>query len=222
MAKVYAVRVGLVPGIYKTWDEAKVNVLGFPGAKYKSFSAPTIDEANCLAEAFMEGKEIKLSDNKVSGSVKNELTPYELAVVGLTKDDAVAYTDGSYNEEDETGGAAFVYVVPEKTKPYVYAKKVNPDGMRQVKGEIVAVELAINKAIESNKKTIEIRYDYIGVEKWVTGEWQAKNACTRRYKKRMEELSRKIEIRFNKVDAHSGNEFNDLADFEAKKVCGKA
>lgn len=218
MVKVYAVKVGLVPGIYKTWEEAKVNVIGFPGSKYKSFTGATEDEANYLAEAFIAGKEVTV--NKPTS--KTELTPYELATIGLTKDDAVAYTDGSYNEENESGGAAFVYIVPEKAKPFVYAKKVNPDGMRQVKGEIVAVELAINKAIENKKKTIEIRYDYIGVEKWVTGEWQAKNACTRRYKKRMEELGQKIEIKFNKVNAHSGNAFNDLADLEAKKVCGKA
>lgn len=222
MVKVYAVRVGLVPGIYKTWDEAKANVNGFPGAKFKSFSAPTLNQANYLAEAFMRGEEASPSESKLLGDPNITFTPYELAIIGLTKDDAVAYTDGSYNEVTDRGGAAFVYVVPEKAKPFIYTRSINPEGMRQVKGELIAVELAVEKAIKDKKKTIEIRYDYIGVEKWVTGEWKAKNACTRKYKKRMDELSTKIEIKFKKVDAHSGNPFNELADLEAKKVCGKA
>ena len=37
MPKYYAVIHGLKPGIYKSWDECKKQVLGFPGAKYKSF-----------------------------------------------------------------------------------------------------------------------------------------------------------------------------------------
>ena len=41
--KFYAVKRGLVPGIYESWDECKVNVIGFPGAIYKGF--PTIKEA---------------------------------------------------------------------------------------------------------------------------------------------------------------------------------
>ena len=47
--KFYAVRVGKKPGIYLTWDEAKVLVNGYPGAIYKSFK--TREEA----EEFMQG-----------------------------------------------------------------------------------------------------------------------------------------------------------------------
>lgn len=35
----YAVAVGRNVGIYRTWDEAKVQVSGYPNAKYKGFSA---------------------------------------------------------------------------------------------------------------------------------------------------------------------------------------
>lgn len=38
MSKFYAVAKGYVPGIYETWDEAKKQVNGFPGAKHKKFS----------------------------------------------------------------------------------------------------------------------------------------------------------------------------------------
>ena len=35
--KFYAVVKGCTPGIYTTWDEAKMQVIGYPGAVYKSF-----------------------------------------------------------------------------------------------------------------------------------------------------------------------------------------
>ena len=41
--KYYAVKKGRCPGIYGTWDEAKKQVDGFPGAVYKSF--PELSEA---------------------------------------------------------------------------------------------------------------------------------------------------------------------------------
>lgn len=35
--KIYAVKVGLSPGLYTTWKECEKQVKGFPGALYKSF-----------------------------------------------------------------------------------------------------------------------------------------------------------------------------------------
>ncbi|ADZ06307.1 ribonuclease HI [Lactobacillus amylovorus] len=35
--KIYAVKKGRVPGVYRNWDEAKKQVDGFSGAEYKSF-----------------------------------------------------------------------------------------------------------------------------------------------------------------------------------------
>lgn len=46
--RYYAVRVGEKPGIYQSWDEARIHVDGFRGAEFKGF--PTYQEA----EAFME------------------------------------------------------------------------------------------------------------------------------------------------------------------------
>jgi len=33
----YAVRIGKTPGIYKTWEECKAQVIGYKGAIYKGF-----------------------------------------------------------------------------------------------------------------------------------------------------------------------------------------
>lgn len=59
MAKrYYAVKVGRIPGIYQTWDEAKAQVNGYSGAIYKSFA--TLQEA----DEFMLGSIEQTNDNK--------------------------------------------------------------------------------------------------------------------------------------------------------------
>ncbi|MED6156580.1 hypothetical protein PIB30_015679 [Stylosanthes scabra] len=47
--KYYEVRVGKVPGIYRSWEEAHELVTGFPGAKHKSFRTyqEAVDYMNC-------------------------------------------------------------------------------------------------------------------------------------------------------------------------------
>lgn len=35
--KYYAVRIGIKPGIYETWEECEAQTKGFSGAQYKSF-----------------------------------------------------------------------------------------------------------------------------------------------------------------------------------------
>lgn len=48
-SKFYAVRKGINPGVYTSWDECSANVKGFPGAEYKSFSSE--DDANSYMNA---------------------------------------------------------------------------------------------------------------------------------------------------------------------------
>jgi viroplasmin and RNaseH domain-containing protein len=49
--KLYAVRVGRVPGIYETWNEARAQVEKFSGAQYKSFSTQV------EADSFISGED---------------------------------------------------------------------------------------------------------------------------------------------------------------------
>ena len=46
---------------------------------------------------------------------------------------------------------------------------------------------AVNWAIENKYPAVEIRYDYEGVEKWVTGVWRAKTPLTSKYAAHMQE-----------------------------------
>ena len=88
---------------------------------------------------------------------------------------------------------------------------------RQVGGELAAVLNGLQWIIEEQPtvKTIIIYYDYEGVEKWATREWEAKKKLTRQYRDKIAEVTKLLVWR--KVKAHSGNKWNEAADRLAKK-----
>ena len=81
--------------------------------------------------------------------------------------------------------------------------------MRNVSGEILGCLKAIQYAIDHHYEAICIYYDYEGIEKWATGLWKANK-----------EQTQNIDIYFQKVLAHSGDYYNEVADGLAKKAVG--
>lgn len=198
MAKYYAVRKGLKTGIFDNWDEVKNLVNGFAGAEYKSFSNKSD------AEDYLKG---------IAPVSNTELTSFE------TKCAMVAYTDGSYNDKTHRSGYGVVIVNP-KGKIIDTIQGSIPAKSRQVDGELFAVLTAIMYAIKKGVKSIEIRYDYEGVGKWANGNWTAAEECSIEYKRALKSLKAFIDVRFQKVPAHSGVALNNEADKLAKSGCG--
>ena len=89
-------------------------------------------------------------------------------------------------------------------------------------GEMLGAMYAVKFAMMNGFVGVEIRYDYEGIEKWVTGAWRAKTELTGKYAAFMREWGRSIELRFTKVTAHSNVYYNELADKMAKTglTCG--
>lgn len=193
MAKYYAVKKGKKPGIYMTWDECKNQVSGFSGAVYKSFT--TKQEA----EAFIQD------------------TPKMIDIPGL-----VAYVDGSYNIKTQEYGYGCVLIDGNQVIKTDFGKGHNQDycSMRNVAGEILGSEVAIDYAINHGYEAIYIYYDYEGIEKWANGSWKANKEGTQRYQQFIKEKREKIAIQFIKVLAHSGDLYNEMADQLAKKAVG--
>ena len=189
--KFYAVKKGVKPGIYKTWNECKAQVLKFKGAIYKSF--------NSLSEA-QQYMNIKSDEGK--------------------KSEAFAYIDGSFNKDKHIYGyGGFIMYQGEK---YIIQGKGNDSnlkGMRNVAGEIIASQETIKKAIELNIKSIDIYYDYEGIERWAKGEWKANEIGTKNYQNFFQSIKSKINVNFIKVKGHSGEKGNDEADRLAKEAC---
>ena len=119
---------------------------------------------------------------------------------------------------DKAKEAAGVVEVPENMViAYVDGSFEKSIG-RNVAGEMLGAMNAVKWAQENGYPAVEIRYDYEGVEKWVTGVWRAKTPLTSKYAVHMQEAGKKIQISFCKVAAHTGNHYNEEADQLAKSA----
>lgn len=202
----YAVKEGRQVGVFYTWDDCKKQVIGYKGAKYKKFE--NILDANEFIER-QDNKE-ELIDIK---NVKD--------FTDIKKDTMIAYVDGSYNITTKEYGCGVV-LFSDKGKESFFEKGNNKEyaKSRNVAGEILGSLLAMEKAIEEGKKNIHIYYDYKGIEEWAMGNWKTNNNLTKAYKKNYDEIKKKLNVIFNKVDAHTGDTYNEEADILAKKSVG--
>lgn len=200
--KFYAVKKGIVPGIYTSWGECQQNINGFSGALYKGFSSEA------------EAKEF------MGESLSNENKEEQTARI-YSESDAVAYVDGSYNVQtnEYSYGVVMFYDGGEEH----FSQKFNDPEMaqmRNVAGEIEGAMCAMKFCNDNYIKSIDIFYDYEGIEKWCTGAWQAKKDGTKEYKRFYNSISKTTKVSFVKVKGHSGDIYNDLADQLAKEAIG--
>lgn len=193
--KYYAVKNGREPGIYKTWTECQKQIHGFKNASYKSFS--TLEEA----EQFIQEK-------KEMPKIENGL---------------IAYVDGSFNAKKKIYGYGAVLIEGQKVIQRLSGQGNHPDCLpsRNVAGEIFGSLAAVKYAVEHPEYDgIIIYYDYMGIEKWATGEWKANKKLTQYYVSQMNHYQKQISILFMKVEAHTGDFYNEQADKLAKKAVG--
>lgn len=194
--KFYAVKKGKITGIFKNWDECKTSVEGYPEAEFKGF--PTEEEA--LAYLGVESRKEDKESLPDSGYL-------------------LAYVDGSYDDRIKKYAFGCVFILSDGNiyTQYGNGNKEQSLRHRNVTGEMLGAMYAVKVALLNGFKGIEIRYDYQGIEKWVTGEWKAKTELTGLYAKSMREWQQRIPITFTKVAAHTNVKYNELADQMAKK-----
>lgn len=139
-----------------------------------------------------------------------------------TKQSTIAYTDGSYTNQNGTevvGYGIVFFNTPNDTTPSVYSGiTTNHLNQRNILGELMAVYTAIQKAIKQHYKQITIYHDYTGVAEWAENRWQAKNPLTQTYKQAIVDFRKQIEITFVKVKGHSGDKWNEEADKAANNA----
>lgn len=195
--KFYAVKVGAAPGIYESWAECEPFIKGFSGAEYKSFS--TREEA----EYYLTGK---------APSV--EQLPSE--------DTLFAYVDGSYNIETGVYGYGVILIFSDGHTEELSGgdKKEEVASMRNVAGELKGAMLAMQYAVNHGFRKVKIFHDYEGIAKWAKGEWKTNLDATASYREFAWMIGAKIELSFEKVDAHTGVFYNERADVLAKQGAG--
>lgn len=195
--KYYAVKKGKITGVFKTWDECKASVEGCSGAEYKGFA--TLAEANAY-----------LGTETRDGAEGEEERPEEGTLL--------AYVDGSYDDSLKKYAFGCVFLLPDGRVYQEYGNGDREQSLqhRNVTGEMLGAMYAVKVAMLNGFRRIEIRYDYQGIEKWVTGEWRARTELTGKYARAMRDWKQNIEICFVKVAAHSNVYYNELADKLAK------
>ena len=207
----YGVKKGRVPGVYLNWDEAKEQVLGFSGAEHKKFA--NLEEAKAY---------VGFDNSDDQNSVKDSLIQEDHNIT----DQLVAYVDGSYDNSNGSYsfGAVFIFngTIEKYNRRY---KKDDYSKYRNVIGELKGAMFAYQYALDNGFSSIALHYDYTGIEMWAQGQWKTNNPATQEYKAYFDKISEDLKVSFVKVDAHTGDKYNEMADklakeadFELKKV----
>jgi len=198
--KYYAVKKGKTTGIFTTWEECKENVEKYKGALYKSFSS--LDEAKKYLKD--ENEDVLISEPEEE-----------------TFDKPTAYVDGSF--DSRSGAYSFGAILFYQNQKFTFNRKFESDEYsfaRNVAGEVRGASFIIQYAIKNNIKTLDLFYDYQGIESWYTGEWKANNMLTKRYQEFANNNKDKIKVNFVKVKSHTGVKYNEEVDLLAKEALG--
>ena len=197
--KVYAVKKGKTTGIFHTWEACKASVDGCPGAEYKGFAS--LKEA----ESYLGITRAAVAEEK-----KDREVP--------APDTLLAYVDGSYDDTLKKYAFGCVFILPDGRIYTEYGNGDNAQSLqhRNVTGEMLGAMYAVRTAMVSGFQKVEIRYDYEGIEKWVTGAWRSKTELTMKYAQSMRQWGKSIGIFFTKVPAHANVYYNEMADKTAK------
>ena len=190
--KYYAIKDSNKNEIVTSWHLCQEALKSYTNPKFKSFN--TKEEAEAFIKGIVLDDGIKMPKAYIDGSYNSKTNCYSFG--GVLIIDGVSQTFKKKYEEDE------------------YSK------LRNVAGEIKGAGFIINYCIKKGIKELHIFYDYEGIEKWYTGVWQAKSNIAIEYQKFASIAKEKIKIVFHKVESHTNNHYNDLADKLAKEALG--
>lgn len=176
--------------------------------------------------SFLEANETngeQKADLEASGMAVDRMAADRMAadeMEGVDRYSINAYTDGSYDALTKAFSCGVVLLTPNGRffMNEKYSANDNNTETRNVAGELKGAELAIRYAMLNGYRRVRIYHDYEGVAAWAAGEWQAKSEVAKVYVDFIGKASSKIEIQFQKVAAHTGNKYNEIADKLAKSA----
>jgi ribonuclease HI len=150
--KYYVVWEGAKPGIYTSWDDAKAQIQGFPGAKYKSF-----EDKNEAEKAFKGSYFAHINFNKKDNtpSVK-KVSKANIIQESLSVDAACS---GNPGDMEYRG----VYT---RTGQQIFHQGPFPEGTNNI-GEFLALVHALAMLKKENKPTTPIYSDSKTAISWV-------------------------------------------------------
>ncbi|RWS09622.1 ribonuclease H1-like protein [Dinothrombium tinctorium] len=237
----YAVARGRKPGIYLSWDECKQQVVKFSNPIFKKFASLddaqsfintngfsyTLSKSNSSQQSHSSdflGNLFKKRKHEYDSHLQQKLLK---TTSDLNKKHAIVYTDGACCQNGQRGARAGIGVFWGVDDSRNISEKLSgrPTNNR---AEIHAAIRAIRQAKELNYESITIRTDSsflinsvtVWMKKWLKNGWKVANGSAVINKEDFEELLSEmegIEVKWEKVLAHSGIEGNEAADRLAVK-----
>lgn len=213
--KYYAVKKGKKRGIYETWAECQLQVKGYSGAVFKSF------KTKAEAESFLIGEESQITPSEPQTTSKDPEEAAAKIISTLSQNEMSAFVDGSFNSKTGTFGyGVVIFTANGKSTESGCSTCEDCVDHRNVAGEIYGAVYAMKKAIHEDKSLLYLHFDYTGIEHWALGNWKRNNELTKRYYNYYQSIKDTLKVVFVKVEAHTGNTFNEEADKLAKAACG--
>lgn len=187
---VYAVRKGHTVGIFHNWTEVQVSIAKYKGSDYRKFDSTTEAEAWVKTLPWEEGEPGAYYAYVDGSNIGNERFSGAFLIV----------KDGEVIHEASAQGAHEVY--REK---------------RNIAGELLGTLIAMQWAYANNVRTLYVCHDYVGIAKWATGDFKARDELSIAYKGAIDTYeSHGMEFRFIKLEGHTGHEYNERVDALAK------
>lgn len=190
MGKVYLVIDGEESKFFYSWSECQSFVHHRSNVFFKGF--PNKE----LALSFLEKRQ--------NQDKRKKLFPVHV------------YTDGSFDSKTKKGSWAFAAIRSDALyfeDSGLISEEVES---HNIDGEIYAVLKACQWMDRENLEGISLFFDYIGVERWAKGEWQAKTNISQLYVKSVKPYLERLT--FQKVKAHQGQKWNEWVDSLAKSA----
>lgn len=218
--KYYAVKKGKITGVFESWDECCDVVEGVSGAQYKGFASmeEALEYLGDSAPAEVGNSDVSASKAGIKAVISSAKIKESLSKDFPAEGELLAYVDGSYDDSIKKYAFGCVFILSDGRIFTEYGNGDNKQSLqhRNVTGEMLGAMYAVKFGMSNGFHSVEIRYDYQGIESWVTGEWRSKTELTQKYAAAMREWGKSIFIRFTKVAAHTNVIYNELADKMAK------
>lgn len=203
--RFYAVKKGIKPGIYTTWDECSTQVQGFPGAQYKGFSS--LNDA----EEYLGVSKPKVQEEAIELETRD----------GLKK--VILYTDGSAIGNPGPGGYGVVLIHGKHRKELSGGFRLTTNNRMEIMACIAGLQTLKTRCsvtlytdsqyvVNSMTKGWAERWQIFG---WQKGGQEVPNADLW---EQLLDLCDRHEVTFAWVRGHSGNRENERCDQLARRA----
>src|SRR5262245_55435986 len=128
-SKFYAVRAGVNPGIYKTWEECRQQVEGYSSAVYKGFA--TLAEAHEYLKGFVE----------VAPPAERAVAPAPTFLEGSSRKHVIIYADGACSGNPGPGGYGAVMIYGDRRKELSACFRLTTNNRMEVLGCVAALKV---------------------------------------------------------------------------------